>query len=119
MDQGYIDDDGNKYIGEILTINYEKFKHGKGIMIYKDGSMFKGIWGFDRYNGHGRKIQIDGTVYEGYYKEGKYHGLGKFIYENKNVFFGTWKQGKRSIGILKSSDGSIIKQGFWKNDELT
>ena len=40
-------------------------REGKGIMIWKDGSKFTGMWHNDMAQGLGRLIHADGDFYEG------------------------------------------------------
>jgi len=40
-------------------------KHGKGKMIWENGSVYNGFWLNDKACGYGRFIHPDGDVYEG------------------------------------------------------
>ena len=44
--------DGRKYIGNVSHYRYKKFlrdkKHGYGILIHADGTIFKGTWEYDK-----------------------------------------------------------------------
>ena len=57
--------DGHEYEGEWNTITNER--HGRGYLVWNDGSVYEGYWLHDRANGKGRLIQTDGDVYLGYW----------------------------------------------------
>jgi hypothetical protein len=95
---------GNVYIGEWNP--EDNTKCGRGKIIYKDGSLFEGMFARDKPNGQGRLIKDDGETYIGEWKDGMYNGEGTLIgingskYEGKFLndrFHGwgreTWKDG--------------------------
>jgi hypothetical protein len=49
-------------------------RHGRGIFIGLDGSIYEGYWKFDKMSGFGRKVFIDGSVYEGDWLDGSQNG---------------------------------------------
>ena len=59
--------DGAKYIGDWLN----RYKHGKGVYIYKDG-----------------------RIYDGEYSNDNPHGNAKFIYTDGNGDYSEWADGK-------------------------
>src|SRR6056300_1660644 len=64
---------GAEYEGEW---DLEGRKHGKGVQIWVDGSLYEGYWKNDKANGRGRLIHADGDVYNGEWKDDKAHGFG-------------------------------------------
>lgn len=83
---------GAVYIGEWNTYNE---RHGKGIQIWKDGSIYEGLWTHNRANGKGRFIHADGSVYEGDWVDDKARGEGIFMDRNGSRYEGKWKKNKR------------------------
>ena len=100
--------DGSYYSGQLL--NGEK--HGKGMLIWPDGTKYDGSWCrnarkgigkfcssdftyhgnwlHDRKQGYGIESYSDGSVYSGYFDDGIKHGQGKQIFPNQSVYQGTW-----------------------------
>lgn len=99
------DEEGAHYVGEV---NNASEKHGRGITIYQDGSVYEGFFRNNERHGAGRIIYENGDIYQGEWENGKCHGYG--LYDSKNVsdFKGWWE------------DGMIHGKGFEKlNEEYT
>jgi hypothetical protein len=58
-------------------------RHGRGNIIYRDGSIYEGYWKNDKANGRGILISSAGNIYEGEFKNGKANGFGKFSFKKK------------------------------------
>ena len=82
--------DGSKYTGQFLK--WTTIKDGIGRIIYKDGSLFEGVFKSDDTI-KGRYITTKGYVYEGEMKNHKMHGKGKLLYQNKTVYEGDFENG--------------------------
>lgn len=54
----------------------KNLKHGIGIQVWGDGSMYEGMWKNDKANGWGRLIHATGDTYEGEWLNDMAHGLG-------------------------------------------
>ena len=53
-----------------------------------------------------------------FFVKGKMQGQGIYHFDNKQRYDGEWYQGKREgTGILYSDTDTIIKQGWWKDNE--
>ena len=61
-----------KYEGEWSV--KENMRHGAGIQVWNDGSIYEGLWEHDKAAGPGRLIHADGDVYEGNWKDDKADG---------------------------------------------
>ena len=48
-------------------------QHGKGILIFTDGSRYEGEWIEDRISSRGTLSVLDGKSYKGEWKEGKFN----------------------------------------------
>ena len=67
-------------------------------------------------DGHGILKYRDGSIYEGLFSNGKKHGKGTFVDINGNIFEGNWRDGKRNgKGKLKKG-GRDNLSWEWKND---
>ena len=70
--------DNSTYEGEW---NVEtNMRHGRGIQIWQDGSIYEGYWVHDKANGRGRLIHGDGDIYEGMWKDDKASGYGQYTH---------------------------------------
>ncbi len=68
---------GGKYEGEFLN----GVRHGKGKMIYEDGSWYEGQWNMDLRNGQGMFTYTNGNSYSGQWTLDKEDGIGFYRYE--------------------------------------
>jgi hypothetical protein len=69
-------------------------RHGYGIQVWSDGSMYQGFWKADKANGNGRLIHADGDIYEGDWKDDKAHGTGVYKHTDGAEYDGDWKEDK-------------------------
>ena len=53
-------------------------RHGRGVCVWHDGSIYEGYWKRDLANGYGRVIHADGDIYDGNWKDDKAFGHGKY-----------------------------------------
>ena len=91
-------------------------KHGKGCMIWPDGSIYQGHWVNDMRNGKGRYITIKGNMYEGEWKNDKLHGKGKCTYASGSVYDGEWiADSKNGYGCETYSDKTKY-EGYFENN---
>ena len=65
-------DNNSKYKGQWSTRT--GLRHGRGVQVWPDGSIYEGYWKHDKAEGRGRLIHSDGDVYEGEWKEDKANG---------------------------------------------
>lgn len=98
-------DNGAIYIGEWSETDSKKF--GKGIQIWKDGSIYEGFWLKDKAYGKGRLIHANGDVYEGEWLEHKSHGRGIYYHKDGAKYEGEWKEDQQhGQGIEIWPDGA-------------
>lgn len=122
--------------------NFSKGKfHGKGTLIFSDGSSFRGEWKYQKMHGKGHMKMADGAEIKGIWKNGKKHGFfwektkeghvlqvnhkddlatgeGVFTYKNGSWFRANYKEGKREGNmILYSSKSNQFTHHEMKNDE--
>ena len=73
--------DNAQYEGEWnISSNSEPSRHGKGYLIWSDGSVYEGYWKNDMADGKGRLIHAAGDIYDGYFKEDKANGYGEYTH---------------------------------------
>jgi hypothetical protein len=113
------DNDENEN-GQMLT--YEgKFSlgtmHGKGHLLYPDGTKF---WGYCNDQGlpHGRGKQwfVDGRVYDGEFDCGILQGHGRMTWPDGQFYLGEWMDGQRTgLGIEVLPNGELYYEGAFSN----
>ncbi|XP_043341674.1 MORN repeat-containing protein 1 isoform X3 [Cervus canadensis] len=101
-------------------------KHGRGKLLFKDGSYYEGDfvdgeitgegcrhWAL---TGHGCLVDADGQVYLGSFHDNKRHGRGRMIFRNGDEYEGNWVRDQRQgHGMLRLVDGSTY-EGQWHSD---
>ena len=121
--------------------NLKNQRNGYGILINKEGSVFKGLWENDNFGKYGAFIDNNGNYYIGELENGKAKGKGEMFINNKMKFkgefiddmpcgegiFENYKENwvyngnvvncmKNGYGELKYEDGTIYK-GEFKDDK--
>eukprot|EP01103_Thecamoeba_quadrilineata_P005265 TRINITY_DN15088_c0_g1_i1.p1 TRINITY_DN15088_c0_g1~~TRINITY_DN15088_c0_g1_i1.p1 ORF type:complete len:197 (+),score=20.02 TRINITY_DN15088_c0_g1_i1:72-662(+) len=78
--------------------------HGKGTMVFLDGSWYEGQWSNNKQNGHGEFVCSE-WVYRGSFVNGQKDGLGTQDWQNGEFYEGVWKEGLRDgWGTYKSKN---------------
>ena len=128
----------SKYTGQFQNA----VRHGKGKMVYSDGSVYEGLFNFgkkqgeggtityingDRYvgrwasdypNGKGKYYFNTSERFEGDFVNGEFDGQGTMHYNDGAYYTGSWKKSKKhGIGTLVSTDGSQ-KSGTWSQGKI-
>ena len=124
---------GDVYEGEVKGFK----RHGKGVNMYVDGSVYdgmfvederegegklvkgkycyEGMWKGDVKEGNGFELMENGEKYCGEYKKGMKEGNGVFIFTNGDSYKGEWKGGLMDgKGIIVTNEGKEIKGVFVK-----
>ena len=106
--------DGSKYVGY-----WVKDKASiRGKLIHNDGDIYEGEWLDDQPNGKGIYIHKEGTIYEGDWKNDKQDGYGKEKWLDGAYYEGEYKDGKKNgKGKFCWSDGSYY-EGNFRNNEI-
>ena len=81
------------YIGEWLVGT--DIREGRGISIWKDGSMYEGYYKNNLSYSIGRLLHSDGDIYHGEFKNSKADGLGYYLHKDGSCFRGFWKEDKQ------------------------
>lgn len=89
------------------------YEHGRGTMIWPDGSRYEGKWIEGKPVGRGTKVWPDGDRYEGDWQDGKRHGKGTMIWSAGAHYEGGWRDGKQhGTGTMRYPNG-VSYQGDW------
>jgi hypothetical protein len=90
-------------------------RHGKGEIIWSDGTVLEGDWvdGEPHGKGTGKSTYSDGEFYVGEYVDGREHGKGKYTYSNGAVYEGDWVDGREhGKGKCTYKDGSVLEGDY-------
>lgn len=85
--------DGAQYEGEWDMKT--DMRHGRGVQIWSDGSIYEGYWKQDKANGRGRLIHADGDIYDGHWKNDKADGYGCYTHTDGAQYEGEWLDDKQ------------------------
>ena len=70
-------------------------------------------------HGQGIFIWADGEEYIGQWRNGEKHGQGTYTYPSGAKIVGEWAKGElNGYAVEYNADGTILKQGIWKDDEF-
>ncbi len=107
--------DGSVYEG---PFNYGK-KHGvEGTVTYVNGDKYVGQWYNDFPNGTGKYFFKTKEHYEGSFVNGEFDGLGTMVYADGSYYTGAWKKSKKQgTGTLVGADG-VQKSGTWNQSKF-
>ena len=111
---------GDKYVGE----HKDDKRHGQGTYTFGPNSEFAGDKYVGEYkdnkrHGQGTYTYADGNKYVGELKDGKFDGQGIFYFASGAKDVGTFKDDAlNGYAVRYNSDGTILKQGIWKDDEF-
>ena len=87
--------------------------HGKGRMVWPDGSCYEGEWSNGLMSGEGEMVWSDGSSYRGGWRGGERSGRGIFENQRGDVHEGEWLSGKEhGPGVLTLLNGSVTV-GSW------
>jgi hypothetical protein len=117
----YYQNIGENIVYPIYYKGYWKndFKHGKGFMIYSDGSSYQGKFYFNELNNYGKYTHPDGSYYLGNFSNGFQSGKGKlFTIDHKLIYHGEWFMNQyHGFGTLFNPvNNKKIYQGLWKHN---
>ena len=111
----FIFSSGGKHVGEFK----DGVANGQGTRTYKDGAKDAGEFKNGKLNGQGTYTSTDGGKYFGEFKDGEITGQGTFIYKDGGKDVGVFENGELNGYVVRySSNGTIIKEGVWKNGEF-
>lgn len=95
---------------------YAQRRHGLGVCLYADGTMYEGSWVFGREHGRGQLMTGERhIIYMGEWTDGMIHGQGVYTFANGDKYAGDWREGNRyGKGEYTTADGCRFV-GDWKD----
>ena len=107
--------DGEGYIGQWK----DGKEHGQGTYTFPDGEGYIGQWKNGEKHGRGTYTYPSGAKYVGEYQNGVRRGQGTYTYPSGAKIVGEWANGElNGYAVEYNADGTILKQGIWKDDEF-
>ena len=107
--------DGEEYIGQWMNGK----KHGQGTYTYPSGDEYVGEHQTGVRHGRGTYTYPSGAKYVGEYQNGVRRGQGTYTYPSGAKIVGEWANGElNGYAVEYNADGTILKQGIWKDDEF-
>jgi len=100
------------------------FDNCYGTYIHENGDKYVGEWKNDEYHGQGTfyflaENKNKGDKYVGEWKDSNRNGQGTYTWSDGEKYLGEFKDGNSDgFGIHYNADGSIHKQGIWKDDKF-
>jgi hypothetical protein len=71
-------------------------RHGAGICMYGDGTLYEGGWAMGREHGKGQLMTGDRQIiYTGEWVDGTMTGHGTYAFNNGDRYTGDWREGTR------------------------
>merc|ERR1711865_831115 len=98
---------------------------GFGMLVFMDGTVYRGDWESGVMNGFGKLVYPDGQQYEGNFVNAGRSGAGKQTFQDGDVYEGEWANDKqnglgRYINAGEGFEGSDeVFKGRWKDGEVT
>ena len=103
------------YLGEVRN----EMANGRGIGVFRTGSVYEGQWKDNKRHGIGDFTWPDGDRYVGSYVDDKRTGVGEYHWNNGQRWEGIWLDDMRhGEGVLYEADGRIRVKGVWAKDKL-
>ncbi|XP_055984315.1 MORN repeat-containing protein 1 [Sorex fumeus] len=92
-------------------------KHGRGKLLFKDGSYYEGDFEAGEISGEGRRHwAASGNTYSGHFVLGEPHGRGSITYRAGGWYEGEFRHGMREgLGLLQDSLGQLYRGSFHEN----
>jgi hypothetical protein len=102
------------YVGELKNDQ----PHGYGTAIFSSGKRYEGTWDNGKKVGEGIYYYKNNERYEGAFLNNVREGEGTYYFSNGDRYIGSWKGDQRDgQGYILKKNGSITKNGLWKNDK--
>ena len=90
-----------------------------GVQNFESGNKYVGEYRDNKRHGQGTYTYADGDKYVGEYRDGEANGQGEYTWSDGTRDVGTFKDGAlNGYAVRYDADGTILKQGIWKDDEF-
>ncbi|XP_054993776.1 MORN repeat-containing protein 1 isoform X2 [Sorex araneus] len=92
-------------------------KHGRGKLLFRDGSYYEGDFQAGEISGEGRRHwAASGNTYSGHFVLGEPHGRGLVTYRAGGWYEGEFRRGVREgLGLLQDTLGQLYRGSFHEN----
>jgi len=110
----------HKFISEGATFDVEVLNGTliKGNVFWFDTATYSGTFSNNQVSGRGTYTWPNGDRYEGSFRNNQMHGKGTLYKTDGSKHQGKWKHNKKNgKGKVYDSNGTIVKQGLWKENE--
>lgn len=102
------------YVGQCV----DGLPNGNGIIVYDDGSEYKGDYKLGLRHGPGTMLWANGNYYTGSWLGNLPQGLGKMVWSDGRRYEGKWFRGKlQGYGTYVNTSGETI-YGLWRKNQL-
>merc|ERR1711935_387811 len=92
-------------------------RHGLGIIVDNDNSIYEGEWANDKIEGYGAKITPERDYFMGNFVNGEPHGLVQLVQNDGYSYQGEWSSGyKHGPAKEELPDGSEFEGQFENNE---
>ena len=105
-------DDGTIYKGGFR----KNFFNGHGNMKWANGTEYNGNFVDNYFEGEGVLFNDEGEKYEGNFEKNLFHGKGKYTYSNGDIYEGDFEYGIRKGRGIYRKNGMFIFEGLWDNN---
>ena len=105
-----------KYKGQVqLSL---KIPQGKGILNFKNGDKYEGMFDMGKPHGKGVLYFYSGDVYKGNMLRGFIEGEGEMEYANGYHYIGSFLKNRKDGKGKLTDDRGFIKEGIWDEDKF-
>jgi hypothetical protein len=94
---------------------HQNQKHGRGRLIFGDGSVYAGQFVSHLPQGEGNFEYVNKDKYVGEFHEGRKHGKGIYYFSEGTVFDGSWGNDEKTYGTLTLFNGDSFLGSFKNN----
>jgi len=103
-----------KYAGYFLNGKF----HGKGALVFEDGSFLSGDWKNGKLDGNCASLNKDWDLFIGAYKNGKKDGRGTYFYKDKSFLVGQLKDDNyNGRCIFINASGTTLADNLYVNSK--
>lgn len=112
---GRLDDGATEYTGNYVN----GLRHGRGVLLCRDGSKYDGDWVNGKRDGVGILTLSSNQVLKGTFKDGKiYDAKGIARVAKRSLYEGTWVKGVRTGEGTYTTPGGHVLRGIFRNNEI-
>ena len=101
-----------EYSGEWNPVLKER--HGRGIQVWLDSTIYMGQWKNDKTNGKGKIVHPNGGCYEGNFCQDHAEGFGTYVHKNGCRYDGTWKNDLQDGNGKETWPNKLVYEGEYK-----